>query len=468
MNNYNMSEYQKIIFVKGLDEQDQNLTVLSNNYPFVMFISNGQTYYDNKPIRNIWIDGVRLTRFVGVDNNRNSIKIGDHTLKLNFDYETGLLSIIDDVKLIKLKLISYSYIPVNSNTLTTVTYVDNIPINIFAKDNKFSLIFEYQYETDNDEADLISISKSLSYNSNNFTKISNNIYLQPGNNIIQYQFTYKITDALFNNSNVNFISQYSNDKQVNAEMVLYLNPTEYTINIGNINVNNNDIIKLEKNKQYNINLYFSPQVSSTAQLKLKARMNILDNNHVLSNSSNYYECTIYNGIATFTINTVEELPNINNVNAYLSFDIYYEKNNEESTYNNLNKVITLSFDTEVTEAFFYFGYQNESLMNIESDSFITYAEGLIHNYSNRDLGNYIFETNYNEYEDSNNYLYCIIPQAYDGENGVKPRFKGKYHNRTYVPVLNTWFVKLGTKTLNNVECNIYKRKLRGEFFGLIK
>lgn len=465
MNNYNMSDYQKIFFLKGLDEQNQNLSVLSNNYPFVMFISNGQTYYDNKPIRNIWFDGVRLTRFIGVDNEHNSIKIGDHTLKLNFDYETGLLSIIDDVKLIKLKLISYSYIPVNSTNETTVLYND-APINIFAADNKFSLIFEYQYETDSDDVDITNISKTLSYNSNNFTKVNNNLIQKISNDIIQYQFTYNITNALFNNSNINFISQYSNDKQVNTQMLLYLNPIDYTINISNTNVNNGSSIKLEPNKQYNITLYFSPQVYSTDQLNLWVKMNIYDQYSILKNTSNTYTSVILSGgIATFTINTVELLPNINNIIANLSFEVYCKKNNEEIKYNNLNKSISLTFDTEVTEAYFYFGYQNELLINIESESFVTYAEGLIHNYANKDLGNYIFDVNYNESEDFDKYLYCIIPVSY---TGIGPKFNAREHNSTYVSVLNTWFVKLGTKILNNVECNIYKKKLRGEFFGIIK
>ena len=118
--NLNMSDYQKIIFANNINENTlkyeqsdiNSIKKLSEKYPFVVFFTNyvgenGET--NNQTIHNIWENGFRLTRFVGVDPNANKIQVGDHTLKLYFDYDTGLLSIIDDNKLQKIELYAVKY-----------------------------------------------------------------------------------------------------------------------------------------------------------------------------------------------------------------------------------------------------------------------------------------------------------------------------------------------------------------------
>jgi len=98
MNNLiNMSEYEKIIFVNGIDES-QNIETLSKNYPFVVFFANSDSPDQNwtNGITNIWKNGIRLTKFVGIDYNNCSIEINGHTVKLGFNYKTGLLSLYED------------------------------------------------------------------------------------------------------------------------------------------------------------------------------------------------------------------------------------------------------------------------------------------------------------------------------------------------------------------------------------
>lgn len=98
MNNLiNMSEYEKIIFVNGIDEK-QNIETLSKNYPFVVFFANSESPDPTwkEEITNIWKNGIRLTKFVGIDTNNCSVEINGHIIKLGFNYKTGLLSLYED------------------------------------------------------------------------------------------------------------------------------------------------------------------------------------------------------------------------------------------------------------------------------------------------------------------------------------------------------------------------------------
>ena len=125
-NNFNMSDYQKIIFANNINETNfddlivngqtiNSIQQLSKAYPFVVFFTNcnndDNTYKNTLPdegVRNIWINGIRATKFVGVDPN-SSVAIGDRIIKLQFDYNTGLLSIVDANKLESIKLIACVY-----------------------------------------------------------------------------------------------------------------------------------------------------------------------------------------------------------------------------------------------------------------------------------------------------------------------------------------------------------------------
>ena len=100
MGNLNtMSDFQKIIFARGINEKNVEMHELSSNYPFVAFVTDlkvNEGTDKETDISNIWINGKRLTRFVGIDETKNSITINGHHIHLSFDYETGLLGLIDD------------------------------------------------------------------------------------------------------------------------------------------------------------------------------------------------------------------------------------------------------------------------------------------------------------------------------------------------------------------------------------
>lgn len=108
MNNLiDMSDYEKIIFVNGIDEnQGTNIRDLSKNYPFVVFFTNNEEAKNSLgyPVANIWkgiqfndeLIATRLTRFVGVDPNANTLKINGKTIKIRFNYDTGLIGFYDE------------------------------------------------------------------------------------------------------------------------------------------------------------------------------------------------------------------------------------------------------------------------------------------------------------------------------------------------------------------------------------
>ena len=161
MNTMNMSDYQKIIFVNTIDESeiinDYPIDQLSSDYPFAVFFTenSNSTYNDlGYKVRNIWYKGDRLTRFVQTNNN---FEINGHEFKLHFEYDNGLLSIVEANKLNNISLTHIQWI--DAITETQMTLENNIDLNniptIYAKDNKFSLRLKFECDA---AADLSKIS----------------------------------------------------------------------------------------------------------------------------------------------------------------------------------------------------------------------------------------------------------------------------------------------------------------------
>ena len=75
----NMSDFEKIIFVNNINENDlpqheiSGMSELSRLYPFVMFLTN--QLINGNSISNIWHDGLRLTRFIGIDEEHSYIDL---------------------------------------------------------------------------------------------------------------------------------------------------------------------------------------------------------------------------------------------------------------------------------------------------------------------------------------------------------------------------------------------------------
>ena len=498
-NNINISDYQKIIFVNGIEEsnvQEQiDIAGLSNEYPFAVFFTKKSDVldYNNKPIHNIWFDGTRLTRFIGIDKDHDTLSIDGKKIKLNFNYDTGLLGLSYENILKSIKLIKYSYVDVNGVTITQLNEDENNRVRIFAKDNKFNLTFKY---TCNDDSDISAIPKELSYtiygdNYNYFSKYNSyvdNVNTNNDHTLDQnHTIAYEINKILPVNTNVTFTSQYSKEISTLLNMQLYQNPTAYLIFINGVGTSYQT--KLQKDSQYTIKLLFDPiNISSSENLDLVAEITVTDDTYNVVNIVNGYtnktiDVQITNGVALCTLETVngDEFPINVDVTANLLINIKYKRNFDEYVddnyiiYDYLSRNISLLFDNEKSDKYFYFGYQTEHDMDVTSENFSTYAARLMKNYPYIEIGEYEFAIeNQNDYEDewfNEKYLYCIIPTkyAYDEEThkGITPRWKASYNNQ-YLPCLNWFDTVYNEITLNNIPCRIYKKKIAGKFYGLIK
>ena len=488
MNNLNnISEYQKIIFVNGLDESSPELlnneelagglSTLSKNYPFVVFITKNSSISTNEfPITNMWFDGTRLTRFIGIDKKHNCISIGDHVLQLKFDYESGLLGIFDENTLENLRLINYNYIDINGHEvpLTSDNPSGINSISISAIDNQFKLKFRYniQQNVENTNFNITSISKALSYKCNNISKLSGNSVNIVGNTQEDYEFTYKIVEST-NGSPINetFTSEYAQDIVYPLSMTLYVNPISYNININGQIVS--DIIHLEKDTEYTITLNFNPNnISSSYAHRLS--VNILPEDYgtidILSNNS----VDILNGSCQFRIKTTNDVEANTSKRTHISFEVRYQ-NSIDGTgkYNSssLNKSITIVLAGDESDKYFYFGYE-------DIDTFRRNPEMYLTNYSDKEIGTYIWGSDGNESELNNNQsdnyyigkqFLCAIPMEYYNNNNVRPRWKAWVGDRNNLRSCLEWFeVKYQGIQLCGISYIILRRTLTGKFDGRIK
>ena len=116
MNNIlnNMSDFEKIIFVNNINEDtisvNGGMRPISTQYPFVLFLSN-QTVNDGAiKISNLWHNGIRLTRFIGIDKEHSTIDLGNgHEVRLDFNYDTGKLGIYDVNPLKSISIVNIGY-----------------------------------------------------------------------------------------------------------------------------------------------------------------------------------------------------------------------------------------------------------------------------------------------------------------------------------------------------------------------
>ena len=82
-NNVNISDYEKIIFVNNISENNNQKDLITDqNYNFAVFFTNNTDVPANWPssawgpkIKNIWYGGQRLNRFVGIDQNNCPVMI---------------------------------------------------------------------------------------------------------------------------------------------------------------------------------------------------------------------------------------------------------------------------------------------------------------------------------------------------------------------------------------------------------
>lgn len=480
----NISEYQKIIFANGLDESNINYTggieALSKKYPFVIFVTkqsnkSGIESGDSYEIDNIWFEGIRLTRFVGIDQSHNALTVGDHTLNLKFDPITGLIGLYDENELGSLSIESITWGEGNIAVQPSQTTISSF-------NNKFSIVFKYVLkETSDTKADIENINKALSYVPlEYFDKISEENVEKTSKTQQTYKFTYKIKKP-YNTSyqNFAFTSNYANDKSCSTQLKLYLHPESYNITLkdsdNNYVISNGSTYNLEGDKVYSLSLDFNPLVDSNQTYhQLYTELTVNEPFHI-----DQLQKEIKNGVVNYTLYTPIVDPNSEigtTLGIRVKFVIPNNSNyDNDNYYPSLEKNLIINVKGEITDKFFYFGYFDPRLDTTQ-----------LIDCSTVDIGNYIWkdsEIGNTQHEDSwyaNKYFYCAIPIAYPE---VLPRWGGYYHetideadcvdngtiNHSNPLDCTDWFTVENTRyTRNGIDFKIYKRKVQGKFYGFVK
>lgn len=502
----NMSELQKVIFVNGIDENDLNynggIESLSNNYPFVAFVTTNSMYpeYDYK-VSNLWIAGNRLTRFIGIDEEHNTINVGDHTLKLIFDYDTGKLGIYDPNTLALLEIKSIWYLPLTANNDNDESYVriDNDEYFISSKNNIFKIWFEYTLDDsviENTQKSIENVSKKLNFDSQYIVKHNDGKSISITEDLITevYEFPFKIKDQTNIQQIIKFISAYSSNKSTSiTPHGIYLNPVSYHIEISKrFSLDNQVIIindetsniSLEQNTDYNVKVVIDDPSNIESKVYHRILCECIINNDTNNTFSIEKDTYNYGHSLSFDIqqNDNSFLLKINDVDynaqnsAKINFKFKYKNESSIEQYygDYLLKEINVIANGELSDKYFYFGYEdpynNGALLTLFNDN----------NIGTDILYDWVDETNpESNYDDK--YFYIAIPESYT--NIIKPRMDiyevddNDSNIKHYYECLN-WFeeehsgVELGNNYdlsyLNGIRFVIYKRKIQGKFYGKIQ
>ena len=501
----NMSEFQKVIFVNGLDEskiftgtQDQQSTSrsqksieeLSREYPFVAFVTTNSAieskldnYYN---ISNLWIGGNRLTRFNGIDPDNCKININGQNFKLVFNYNTGLLGIVSDTLLSSLRIIKVSYADVSGNDYEWYpTNVDNSILYINSIDNKFKILFEYITNDTSQNVNIREINKSLIFDNSKFNQIKLEEFDTDDQYRQQCEFTFEVIDQQTQKNDetylfTSYISSNAIDDSFNP-LRINLNPTDVKFQINN-DIINSSTIMLSRETSYTMYLNMIPtNVKSVEGHSIKCICNIgnyltIEKDGHLYDANTPYEFNIGNGKPSFTLNVGNEVSQ-QSIQTQLSFTFKNETTVKENDvtklnineYYNIQKTIDIIFEGERSDRYFYFGYENPK----DNPSLLSLIQDKV-------LGKDILYDSDNDQNDHNNeYFYIAIPSNYAYDAGVvkniaiKPRmniyeYQESEQYKLYYDCLD-WFNRIYQNiTLNGIDFYIYKRIMPGKFYGKIQ
>ena len=498
MNNIlnNMSDFEKIIFVNNINEDiisvNGGMSPISTQYPFVLFLTN-QTINDGAiKISNLWHNGVRLTRFIGIDKDHSTIDLGNgHEVRLHFDYETGKLGI-------------YDVNPLNSISIVDIGYRDyegykfrggNIDTVVDSKNNEFDIYVMFvsgkSNNTDNntddndvdDNSDVSKINNELYFYDNestvlttDFTVINKSFEEQNlSDKTITYKYTCKINKDTFINNTSNqykIVSPYaSNVSTVTGDISLYLNPESYSVESNGIIIPNNGNITYSldnlKNNSIDLSLNFSPHNITTNDRK-KLYVKIKDDAGLISNDTET-KYDIVNGISKIPLKVNSEAIESNTSKTIkLKINVYRKIENSELNYP-LEKTINITITGRQSNKFIYCGYTNP--ININFSDLISFegkSAGIDVLWS--------WEEHIDEYEiSSENPFYIAIPSEY--ANIIKPRIDAYViktlngsERREYVDNSNAFELTRSDAVIANQTFRfyIYESTFKGFYYGKIQ
>lgn len=432
MNNIlnNMSDFEKIIFVNNINEDiisvNGGMNPISTQYPFVLFLTN-QTINDGAiKISNLWHNGVRLTRFIGIDKDHSTIDLGNgHEVRLHFDYNTGKLGIYDVNPLKSISIVNIGYTNYYDGSILRGGYEDIVVDSI---NNTFDIYIKFESEK-SDESDVRKINNELYFYDNESTALTTDFVVinksfeeqNLSDKTITYKYTCKINKDTFvyNTSNqYKIVSPYSSNVfTVTGDISLCLNSESYNVESNGIIIPNNGNITYSldniKNNSIDLSLNFSPHNITTNDRK-KLYVKIKDDSGLISNDiETKYD--IVNGVSKISLKVNSEAIESNTSKTIkLKINVYRKIENNELKYP-LEKTINITITGRHSNKFIYCGYTNP--ININFSNLISFegkTPGIDVLWSWKD--------HIDEYEistESTNTFYIAIPAEY--ANIIKPR-----------------------------------------------
>ena len=490
MNNIlnNMSDFEKIIFVNNINEDiipgNGRMQSISEQYPFVLFLTN-QTINDGviRNISNLWHNGVRLTRFIGIDQKNSTIDLGNgHEVRLHFDYETGQLGI-------------YDVNPLNSISIVDIGYRDyegykfrggNIDTVVDSINNTFDIYI--RFESESDESDVSKINNELYFYDNESTALTTDFAVinksfeeqNLSDKTITYKYTCKINkDTFIHNSSNQYkiVSPYSsNVSALTRDISLYLNPESYSIESNGIIIPNNGNITYSldnlKNNSIDLSLNFSPHNITTNDRK-KLYVKIKDDSGLISNDAET-KYDIVNGVSKISLKVnYEAIESNTSKTIKLKINVYRKIENNELKYP-LEKTINITITGRQSNKFIYCGYTNP--INIDFGDLISF-EGktpgidVLWSWDKQPDGHEIST-------ESTNTFYIAIPAEYANTiKPIKPRIDAYViktlngsERREYVDNSNAFELISSDAVIANqtFKFYIYESTFNGFYYGKIQ
>ena len=488
MNNIlnNMSDFEKIIFVNNINEDiipdNVGMKSISTQYPFVLFLSN-QTVNDGATtISNLWHNGIRLTRFIGIDKEHSTIDLGNgHEVRLDFNYKTGQLGIYDVNTLSSIIIVDIGYIDCSNTPIFMGGNIDTVVDSI---NNTFDIYVKFV--SDSDESDVSKINNELYFYDNESTVLTTDFVVinksfeeqNQSDKTITYKYTCKINKDTFiyNTSNqYKIISPYSSNvsTQPTGDISLYLNPESYSIESNGIIIPNNGNITYSldnlKNNSIDLSLNFSPKNITTNDRK-KLYVKIKDESRLISNDAET-KYDIVNGVSKISLKVNSEAIESNTSKTIkLKINVYRKIESNELNYP-LEKTINITIAGRQSNKFIYCGYINPIYINF-SDliSFEDKKVGtdVLWSWDKQPDGHEIST-------ESTNPFYIAIPSEY--ANTIKPRIDayviktldGKERHK-YVDNSNAFELISPDAVIANqtFKFYIYKSTFKGFYYGKIQ
>ena len=431
MNNIlnNMSDFEKIIFVNNINEDiisvNNGMKSISTEYPFVLFLTNKTVNDGAVKISNLWHNGVRLTRFIGIDQKNSTINLGNgHEVRLHFDYETGQLGIYDVNTLSSIIIVDIGYIDCSNTPIFMGGNIDTVVDSI---NNTFDIYVKFV--SDSDESDVSKINNELYFYDNESTVLTTDFVVinksfeeqNLSDKTITYKYACKINKDTFINNTSNqykIVSPYSsNVSALTRDISLYLNPESYSIESNGIIIPNNGNITYSldnlKNNSIDLSLNFSPHNITTNDRK-KLYVKIKDDSGLISNDTET-KYDIVNGVSKISLKVnYEAIESNTSKTIKLKINVYRKIENNELKYP-LEKTINITITGRQSNKFIYCGYTNP--ININFSDLISF-EGktpgidVLWDWKNQPSGHEISMA-------STNPFYIAIPSEY--ANIIKPR-----------------------------------------------